>query len=325
MSVGNLVAGYRTLAEVEAKAREYVLASHAPATRRAYASALSSYSLWCNAHGFEPYESNHRQVAMYLADRATTLTVSSLRVHLAAIAVAHRALTRAFDPKHANIAQVLEGVARKNGTRPTRQAKPAVFEDLSKMVAVCGTNTLGLRNRAMLLVAFGAALRRSEAVNLDVGDVEFHENGIILLIDRSKTDQHARGVSIAIHDSDDDALSVTKAIKDWLVVYQPKSLTSPLFCGLNKAHRMTGERMNSKVLERLIKETAIKAELPMPHLYSGHSLRSGLLTSASEHQALLPDIMRQSRHKSPDVALSYMRTTKLWENNVTSKVFGRKS
>ena len=57
---------------------------------------------------------------------------------------------------------------------------------------------LGARGRAMLLVGFGAAPRRSELVALTLGDVEtIPERGLRLLIRRSKTDQQGEGQDIA--------------------------------------------------------------------------------------------------------------------------------
>ena len=61
-----------------------------------------------------------------------------------------------------------------------------------------------------------------------------------------------------------------------------------------------------------------------PERYSGHSLRAGLATAAADAGAALPDLMRQTRHKSTQVALAYLRPADLWRNNVTQRVFAAK-
>ena len=115
------------------------------------------------------------------------LAVSSIRVHLAAIRTAHLLAGLSVDLRHPRLAMVVEGVTRAKGVRPRRQAAPAVPGVLRLMVAARPSpdTPLGARDRAMLLLSFGAALRRSELVALTLGDVEtVPGRGIKLLIRR---------------------------------------------------------------------------------------------------------------------------------------------
>jgi site-specific recombinase XerD len=82
--------------------------------------------------------------------------------------------------------------------------------------------------------------------------------------------------------------------------------------------------LSDKAVVRLVKSAAAKAGLD-PERYSGHSLRAGLATAAGDAGAALPDLMRQTRHKSTQVALAYLRPADLWRNNVTRCVFEAKS
>lgn len=104
----------------------------------------------------------------------------------------------------------------------------------------------------------------------------------------------------------------------------PESLRRdrPLFCAVTKAGRPTGAALSDKAVARLVKATAARAGLDAER-YSGHSLRAGLATAAGEAGAGLADLMRQTRHKSTEVALGYLRPADLWRNNVTETLFGR--
>ena len=94
----------------------------------------------------------------------------------------------------------------------------------------------------------------------------------------------------------------------------------PLFCSVTKAGNLTGAALSDKAVVRLVKQAAAAAGLDATR-YSGHSLRAGLATAAGDAGAGLAELMRQTRHKSTEVALGYLRPADLWRNNVTEKVF----
>jgi hypothetical protein len=181
--------------------------------------------------------------------------VSSIRVHLAAIRTAHLLAGLSVDLRHPRLAMVVEGVTRSRGTRPRRQATPAVPGVLRLMVGARPSpdTPLGARDRAMLLVGFGAALRRSELVALTLGDVEtVPGRGLKLLVRRSKTDQYGAGQDIAVWANPDqpgfcplaalDAWLVhrrTAADLDWTASAAARA-ERPLFCAVSKIGRVMG-------------------------------------------------------------------------------------
>lgn len=185
----------------------------------------------------------------------------------------------------------------------------------------------------MLLIGFGAALRRSELVALQLGDVEaVPGRGLRLLVRRSKTDPHGRGQEVAIWANPaEPLLCPAAALKAWLSVRATapdlapalsaaECRARPLFCAVTKSGRLTGEALSDKAVARLVKQAADAAGLD-PALFSGHSLRAGLATAAGDAGASLADLMRQTRHTSTDVALGYLRPSDLWRNNVTEGLF----
>ena len=319
------------------RAAHYATRARGDGTRRTYRSAWAHFSAWCASLGREPLSGDPEVVAMYVVRRADDgLAVSSIRVALAAIRTAHQLAGVGLDLSQPRFRMTLEGVVRSRGVRPTRQAAPAVPDVLAKMLAALPSpeSPLGIRNRAMLLLGFGAALRRSELVALCIGDVaRVPGRGLTVLVQRSKTDQQGRGQDVAIWANPADPLTCPlSALERWLAVREAAVDIStcfsaearnarPLFCGMSKAGRLSGVELSDKAVARLVKAAAEAAGLD-PERYSGHSLRAGLATAAGDQGAGLADLMRQTRHKSTEVALGYLRPADLWRNNVTDGVFG---
>ncbi|HYF89777.1 tyrosine-type recombinase/integrase [Azospirillum sp.] len=325
--------------ELAGQAAAYASNARGPGTLRAYRSAWRQYTAWCERLGFPPLCGDPRLVGMYLTAAAERLAVATLQVHLAAIVTAHRLVGLSLDPGHPSIALLLDGIRRRKGTRPARQAAPISPAMLAAMVRAQPGTPLGLRNRAILLAGFGGALRRSEIVALDAGDVSFVDGkGVVLTIRRSKTDQHGAGEAVAIWFSDDTDLCAPTALHRWLEHRRAERADAPLFVGLRASGALIDKRLSDKAVARLVKDTAEAIgdgdpglierrfgalAVGMERRYSGHSLRAGLATAAAEAEAQLHDVMRQTRHKSVEVARRYMRSADLWRNNVTERVMRR--
>src|SRR3954465_15487784 len=323
--------------ELAAQAAVYATQARGPGTLRAYRSAWRQYDAGCVRLGLPALSADPRLVGMYLTAAAERLAVATLQVHLAAIVTAHRLVGLSLDPGHPSIALLLDGIRRRRGTRPARQATPITPAMLPRMVRAQPATPLGLRNRAILLAGFGGALRRSEIVGLDVGDLEFVDGrGVVLTVRRSKTDQHGAGAAVAIWRSDDPDLCAPTALRRWLEHRAARHSDNPLFVGLRAGGVMTAARLSDKAVVRLVKDTAEAVGDGDPGLmertfgnlaigatrsYSGHSLRAGLATAAAE--AELHAVMRQTRHKAVEPPRRYMRSADLWRNNVTEKVMRR--
>jgi integrase len=240
----------------------------------------------------------------------------------------------------------MRGITNTKGKRPQRQAAPAVPALLRRMLDACrfpdspdgAAAALAARHRAMLLIGFGAGLRRSELVALTVGDVTIiPERGLTVFIRRAKSDQQGQGRLIAIHGNPTEpdfcpvvAFQRWRAMRatgwDWEpppgVAAETWRQGRPLFCGIGKSGTLKGKAMADLVVARLLKQAALQAGLD-PTRFSGHSLRRGLLTDAGDRQEPLRDVMRQSRHVKVETALGYMADAEIWRNNITGGVFAR--
>jgi site-specific recombinase XerD len=158
------------LAEIAADARDYLAASRAENTTRVYRTGWAQFTAWCDEHGVTALPAGPETVALYVADLAKTAKPATIDARLAAISAAHRAAGHDSPTKEEAVRLVRRGVRRTLGTAQ-RQVRPVTVPDLRTMLEGLGSDPAGCRDRALLLLGFAGALRRSELVGLDVADV----------------------------------------------------------------------------------------------------------------------------------------------------------
>jgi site-specific recombinase XerD len=160
-----------------------------------------------------------------------------------------------------------------------------------------------LRDRAILLLAFSLAARRSELVALDVEDIEECPEGLRVRIRRSKTDQEGQGAVVAVcYGSIADPVA---AVLDYI---KAAGITSgALFRRIRRGNHITDQRLGAQTICKLVKDQAAKLGLD-PKQYGAHSMRAGFLTSAAAKGANLFKMMDVSRHKSVDTLRGYVRS-----------------
>src|SRR5262249_32265387 len=177
--------------------RQYIRASKAASTLRGYQSDWRAFCAWSEARGLRPLPAMPETVAAYIADCAEHLKPGSIQRRLNAIAEAHKA-AGTESPTHAPmVANVMKGIRRTLGTAPVQKA-PALTEDIRAMVAATDAGIIGARDRALILLGFAGAFRRSELVGFDVEDCNFGRDGLTVTLRRSKTDQTGEGRKIGI-------------------------------------------------------------------------------------------------------------------------------
>jgi integrase len=228
---------------------------------------------------------------------------------LAAIRHAHK-LANLQTPTDAEaVKATLRGIRRTIGAAKLKKA-PAIAEWIKTMVRTCPDTVAGKRDRALLLLGFAGAFRRSELVALDVEHVEETMDGLRVLIACSKTDQEGEGATIAIARGS-DACPV-RALRDWLDTAAIES--GPIFRPINKAGAVSARRLSDRSVANLVKAYAGRAGLDAK-LFAGHSLRSGFLTTAAGKGASIFKMMDVSRHKSVDTLRGYVRDAELFKDH----------
>jgi integrase len=195
------------------------------------------------------------------------------------------------------VRQVTQGIERRHWTHP-HQVSPLLSDDLARIVALIGSSLSDLRDRALLLVGFFGALRRSEIVALNFDDVQFREQGLDLVIRKSKTDQLQAGRSVHLRSST-SALDPAAALRDWLVRARVSSGAIFRELGLHA-------RLDDRAAARIVKKWASAIGLPAQN-FSGHSLRAGFATSAALSGLDATLIARQTGHKSQQTVAAYVR------------------
>ncbi len=202
-----------------ARTRAYIDAATAANTRRAYRSDWEHFTRWCATHGVPTLPASPETVALYLAALAQVSKVSTVQRRLTAIAKAHRAAGYETPTKSEAVHLTMRGIRRTHGVAPNQKA-PAVLADLRAMLAVLPNNLIGTRDRALLLLGFAGAFRRSELVALDVADLAFGERGLTVTVRRSKGDQEGEGAKKGIPFGRHALTCPVTAVRDWMDMSQ---------------------------------------------------------------------------------------------------------
>jgi site-specific recombinase XerD len=297
-------------AEIDA-ARDFALAEKSTATRRAYRSDFAVFTAWCRARNAEPMPASPDTVAAFLAAQATAgAKASTISRKAAAIRYAHRLAGHALPTDTEAVKIVMRGIRRTIGTAPGQKAA-ATADRIADMIAGIPADTLaGKRDRALLLLGFAGAFRRSELVALTVTDLIEVEGGLRVAIRHSKTDQESEGQEIAIPSG--GKLRPVEAVRVWLDV---AGITEgPVFRPIAKGRRLRAGALTAQSVALIIKAHAERAGLD-PAEYAGHSLRAGFLTTAAEHGANVFKMMEVSRHRSVDTLRGYVRRADLFRDH----------
>jgi site-specific recombinase XerD len=289
---------------VDAQARAYIAAAVAANTRRAYRSDWRLFTAWCAARGFAPLPAAPATVARFLTEQAATVTIATIARRLAAIGQAHRTAGHTAPSDDATVRTVWRGIRRSKGTAPVKK-RPLLTDDLRALLATLPDRLSGARDRALLLLGFAGAFRRSELVALDVVDVEtIAGKGLLVTVRRSKTDQEGAGARIPIHPGADPPTCPVAALATWLDWSGIED--GPIFRPVDRYQRIGTARLTAQTVALIVKRAATAAGLD-PARVAGHSLRAGFATSAAIAGAELHAIMRQTRHRSATVAAGYVR------------------
>jgi integrase len=305
-----------TLDEALIAAAGYAKASRSAATWRAYEADWRAFDAWCRAVDLLPMPATPHTVALFLAAEAKLgRAPSTLGRRLAAIRLMHVGARHPSPHDAIEVDEVLRGI-RRTWKRPKAQKAPAVDDEIKRMVDAVAPETLrGLRDRALLLLGFAGAFRRSELVALDADHVTERDEGLSMLIASSKTDQEGLGQVVAIPRVTGSPYCPVRAVLDWMIVANIQS--GPVFRRLHRGDTVGQSRLSPQSVALIIKDLAGKVGLDASR-YAGHSLRSGFLTSAARNHASIFKMADQSRHKSLDVLREYVRNEERFEDHAAS-------
>ena len=301
------------------RVRTYADASKSASTKRAYSSAWQVFTAWCEVRGYAPLPAHPAVVAAFVADQAgvKAKAVSTVEKYMAAIGEAHRLTGQGDVPTESpKVRAVMKGIRRTHGTAQKGKA-PLLVSHLRRISQVLPDGLLGIRDRALLLLGFAGALRRSELVGLDVADLDFRDEGLAITIRRSKTDQEGAGRLVGIPYGSTPATCPVRAVRRW--IDQAGLEEGPVFRSVDRHGRMSTARLSGKAVGLVVKRAVAAIGLD-PDEFGGHSLRAGLATEAARAGAGEITIMKQTGHRSVATLRGYVRHGTLFVNNAAALV-----
>ena len=286
----------------------------APATLRAYRADWTHYAAWCAAGGFTPVPAEPATVGAYLASLAATHAPTTIRRRLAALGKMHRFNDLPWNPGHRDIQEPLQGLLRKHG-RPVRKAAALTLPMLRQLVATCDRTARGRRDRALLLIGFAGALRRSELVALQAEDVAIVAGGLRLRLLRGKTDQAGQGAEVGLPRGRHLETCPVRAFDDWQAVARRKA--GPLFRRVSAAGGIGEAALHPDAVRRILAHRAGQAGLELAGVerLSAHALRVGFITEAYGKGVRDEDIMRHTRHRDLRTMRGYVQRAGLVDDS----------
>jgi site-specific recombinase XerD len=315
------------LALALARAADFARADKAENTRKAYRSDFTRFQAFCAQHRLSPLPATPQTLAAFLATEATQAKASTIERRLAAIRYAHTLAGLKNPTDDERVKATARGIRRTLGTATAKKA-PITDDTLGVILATLTAKSIALtakkrrktqgakpdrtivdlRDRALLLLGFAGAFRRSELVALNVADLVETKQGLRVAIRRSKNTHDVATVAIPRGRRTCPVL----ALKAWLAA---ATITKgPIFRRINKAGRVLPDRLTAQSVALIVKARARRAGLD-PEQFSAHSLRAGFLTSAARHGASLFKMMDVSRHRSLSTLKGYVRDGELFADH----------
>jgi integrase len=299
----------RLLAQAEASFR----LARAPATQRAYEHDWREFRVWCERNGLLPLPASPQAVILYSTDLTKNQHKrwNTLSRRLAAISQLHQQAGYDAPTRSWAVEQFLAGLRRELGIAPVRK-KPVLVEDVKLMLGRIPDSLLGLRDRALLLLGFSGAFRRSELVGLDVEDLEETREGLVVTLRRSKTDPEGEGRKIGVPQGAEQASCPLWALDQWRAAAGLSS--GALFRSVTRHGRVGEQRLSAEAVAIVVKRYVVQLGYD-PAQFAGHSLRAGLATSAAAAGKSERAIMNQTGHHSLTTVRRYIRDGNLFREN----------
>ena len=294
--------------------------SKANNTLRAYRSDFKDFGGFCAKHGFNSMPTDPKIVSLYLTYLSKTSKISTLRRRLVSIGVVHKIKGHYLDTKHPIIIENLMGIKRLKGSMQTGK-KPILINHLKQIINVINNQDIEeivkQRNKTMILIGFGGGFRRTEIISINQEDLEFVDEGVKIIVRRSKTDQFGEGMIKGLPYFPNETYCPVINLKNWLKISKIK--TGPIFRRFAKGSSLTKNRLTDQSVVLIIKDCLKIAGIENDN-FSGHSLRSGFATVAADSGADERSIMAMTGHKSSQMVRRYIREANIFKNNALNKI-----
>ena len=296
----------------------FLTAATSENTRRAYRSAITHFLAW---GGLLP--ADEPAMIRYLLTYAESLNPRTLALRLTALSQWH--VHQGFvDPASTpTVRKTLAGIGRTHG-KPKKKAKALPLDDLERIVFHLSELSMlkAKRDSALLQIGYFGGFRRSELVGLQVADVAWETDGIVITLPRSKTDQQGEGITKAIPYGGDICCPATM-LRAWLDA--AGIVSGPLFRSVSKWSEVGDNKLSEGSVNAILESCANLIKLDYVPQLSSHSLRRGMATSAHRAGAGFREIKRQGGWRHDGTVQGYIEEAGQFEDNAAGSLLRRKT
>lgn len=315
-----------SLEQLAERVKFFERSSISASTRRAYETDWTNFFQWCKAQDLEHLPASPETIQLYISSMADrNLSISTIVRRLTSITAIHEAAGHESPSQSAAVRRVLKGIKRDKWT-DQKTSRAISWRELQKMAAACDSTMIGRRDAAILLLGWSSALRRSELVALNIGDLDFQDEGLVLHVRSSKTDQEGRGCKIGIPIAS-SGLCPVHTVRQWIERRTASKLPAdaPLFPkvgahGRGKWWYSTQGRLSARCVALVVKRYAREIGLDWREC-SAHSLRRGFATEAAAAGVPERVISRHTRHRSIKTLRGYIEDGTIWTDNPLPSVY----
>ena len=307
------------------KAKQSILLSKAENTIDAYESDWNDFVDWCTYNHVDYFPATPETIVNYINDLADYAKANTISRRISAISENYNASGAPINPCLSPLVKnALRGIRRMKGT--FQQGKtPILLDDLENILEVMTKLEAPplqiLRDKAILLIGFMGAFRRSEISALIAEHLQFSNQVLEIFVASSKADQEGQGAIVAIpYIPNSDYCAVT-ALQKWLDKSQ--IISGPVFRGFTKTGTLRKTALSDKSIAEIVKKYVSLIGLDSA-LYGAHSLRHGFATTAATYGVEERNIMRQTRHHSVNMVRRYINEANMFVDNPISTIFKTK-
>ncbi len=292
--------------------RHYLQAATSNNTRKTYRSAIRQFEKW---GGRLP--SDRDTLVRYILARVQALNPRTLDLHLTAISQWHRYQGMVDPTTDPLVRKTMEGVRRTHG-QPKRKAKPLRLEHIAQLLQYLQKQPDCLktrRNRALILLGFFGAFRRSELVAIQVADLTWEPEGVIVKLPRSKTDQEGAGMARALPYGTPACCPVA-TLKIWLETTNISD--GPVFRSVNRWDQVQAAGLHPGSVNSLLKGLGEACGFDFVPDLSSHSFRRGLSTTSAREGVDFKLIKQQGGWRSDATVWEYIEEGLQFDSNATN-------
>ena len=286
-------------------------------TQIAYEKDWRDFQEFCKKYKVESMPADYETVRNYLVYLSKGIKkdykLNTIKRRIASISYMHSQNKIPFDSKNPNIKNQMNSIKR-NLKGKLEQTSPLLFDDLKKIIDFIDSeidkNTkklINYRDKAIILIGWFGAFRRSELVGLNIENIEINSQGLSIKMEKSKTDQEGNLEAKGIERSEfleNRSYCPVISYTNWLNLSGIRS--GKIFRQIDTSNRIVHDDLSDKAISLIIKNWAKKALISSNKL-SGHSFRAGFATELAKRGATETEIMKTTQHKSPDMVRKYIR------------------